>query len=104
MNKKQKRYVLAPGPDVDLEKEDVRDSRGNRITESYVDEAVAHVHAQQERRRRGRPSLSGGSKHSPTVSFRVPEDVKELAEERAKAEGKTVSQMARDLFLHHLAS
>jgi len=53
--KKASRYELAPGPDVDLEREDIRDGRGQRITQDYVDRAVADVHAKVGR---GRPSLT----------------------------------------------
>ncbi|MGH3493236.1 MAG: hypothetical protein ACRDQ1_08360, partial [Sciscionella sp.] len=72
------KHVL--GPDVDLEREDVRDSQGRRITTDYAEQAAAealdYVH-----RRRGRPSLgSTPGEHSPGVTFRLP------AEERATAE------------------
>lgn len=38
------------GPDVDLDVEDIRDSRGRRVTADYVDAAVADVHERQRRR------------------------------------------------------
>lgn len=42
--------------EVDLERDDVRDSLGRRIDADYVDRAVSDVRA-----RRGRPSMSGES-------------------------------------------
>ena len=56
--KQQPGYVLAPGPDVDLAREDIRDSAGRRITEEYVEQAVADVHAPD----RTRPPSPGGSR------------------------------------------
>lgn len=38
------KYKLESGPDVDLEVEDVRDSKGRRITREYVEKAVADLH------------------------------------------------------------
>ncbi|MEX1021837.1 MAG: hypothetical protein WD058_01695, partial [Dehalococcoidia bacterium] len=67
--KKGPQYRLAPGPDVDLEKEDVRDKHGNRIDEEYVRRAVEDVH----RHIAGRPSLTGPGRHSPQVAVRLPE-------------------------------
>jgi len=48
----KRRYTLADPPHADLEQEDLRDSRGRRITQDYVDAAVADVH---EKLGRGRP-------------------------------------------------
>ena len=87
------KYTL--GPDVDLTKENVRDSRGNRITEDYVERAVEDV---AQARRARRPSLSGGTEHSPQVSFRVPDELRERAEAKARREGKTLSALAREAF------
>ncbi|MGH3502357.1 MAG: ribbon-helix-helix protein, CopG family [Nocardioidaceae bacterium] len=87
------KYKLEPGSDVDLETEDVRDSEGRRITQEYVDKAVADVH---EHVARGRPSLTGRGKHSPQVSFRVPTGLREGAERLAAERGETISQLARE--------
>ncbi|WP_433426319.1 hypothetical protein ACQP1V_43295 (plasmid) [Microtetraspora malaysiensis] len=81
------------------------DGKGNVIDDAYAAEAIADVHrAIDEGRvpvptgRGGRPSLTGGNTHSPRVSFRLPEELRELAKARAAAEGKTVSALARDAF------
>lgn len=95
---KQPRYRLAPGPDVDLDREDVRDTKGNRIDQAYVERAVADVHA----RLAGRPSLTAAGTHSPRVAFRLPEALRAAAQARAAREGKTVSRLAREAFEQYL--
>lgn len=84
------------GPDIDLDEEEIYDSRGNRVTEAS---AEAYVLEAVEMARRGRPALSESapkSAKSPQVSFRLPDqmagEVRRLAEER----GVTVSQFARE--------
>jgi macrodomain Ter protein organizer (MatP/YcbG family) len=54
-------------------------------------------------RGRGRPSLTGESQHSPRVTFRLDSEVHEKAAERAKREGKTVSELAREALKQYLA-
>ena len=71
------RYVLDRGSDVDLARDDVRDRRGRRITQDYVDRAVADVHAKTGR---GRPSLTGRASRSPQVTFRLPPELRAAAE------------------------
>lgn len=96
--KKSPRYVV--GPDADLEHEDVRDRHGRRITQEYVDEAVADVHA---RTGRGRPSLTGRAQTSPQVTFRLPPALRAEAEEQARNEGSRVSAVARKALEEYLA-
>lgn len=81
----------AIGPDVDLEREDVRLADGTRLTP-----AVAEAIVEAARRSGGRPSLSGTSTRSPQIAFRVPADVRDRAARAAADEGKTVSQLARE--------
>jgi predicted HicB family RNase H-like nuclease len=76
------------GPDVDLEKEVVRDKRGRRVTDAYVESLV------EAGRKPGRPSLAKG--RSPAVAFRLPRELRQKAEAVAKREGKTISQLARE--------
>jgi hypothetical protein len=52
----------------------------------------------------GRPSLHGGSGHSPTVAFRLSQASRERAEEVARQRGITVSQLAREALERELAS
>jgi CopG-like RHH_1 or ribbon-helix-helix domain, RHH_5 len=89
------------GPDVNLADEDVRDSKGRRITEDYARRAAEYDPATVHR---GRQSLTGGATHSPRVSFRVPEHLREAAEQAATREGRTVSELARDALQKYLAS
>lgn len=80
------------GEAADLDAEDIRDSRGRRVTEAYVRAAVAEA---QEHVGRGRPSLSGSSA-SPQVTFRLSAQLRERMERRAASEGKRVSEIARE--------
>jgi predicted HicB family RNase H-like nuclease len=93
------RYRLAPGPDVDLEREDVRDIKGARIDEQYVREAVENVHRQIA----GRPSLTAPGKHSPQIAVRLPEALHAAIEARARREGKSVSAIAREAIEQYLS-
>lgn len=85
------------GPDVDLDVEDIRDSRGKRVTNEYAKDAIRAA-------RRGRPSIAGEEGDSPRVQFRVPSRLLDKARARAAAEGKTVSQLAREAFEEKLAA
>lgn len=79
------------GDDADLERDDVRLRSGKRLTTQLADEIVEEV-----RRASGRPSLSGEAVRSPQIAFRVPAAVRDRAAAVAAAEGKTVSQLARE--------
>ncbi len=99
------RYTI--GPDADLDAEDVRDSRGNRITREYVERAVADLvdpgaPVEVVEVRRGRPSLSGGSTHSPRVSFRVPPELAEEVGAIALQQGVSVSKVAREALVKYV--
>ena len=91
------------GPDVDLKKEVILDSKGRRIDDAYVDRALAEVDAYWKKHG-GRPSLTGQARHSPHVSFRVTPELKAKAERAAQERGVTVSQLAREAFERFLAS
>jgi predicted HicB family RNase H-like nuclease len=87
------------GPDVDLEQEDVRDRQGRRITEEYVERAAEEA---LQIARPGRPPLGASGRHSPRVSFRVPEQTRRRAEQRAAQEGRSVSEIAREALERYL--
>lgn len=91
------------GSEIDLASEVIRDSKGRRVDQAYIDRALGEVEADVARRA-GRPSLTGGSAHSPHVSFRVTPELKARAELAAKMRGTTVSQLAREAFEVQLAS
>ncbi len=79
------------GPDVDLDREDIRLADGTRLTP-----AVAEAIVEEARHGGGRPSLSGAPARSPQIAFRVPPEVRDRAARAAAKEGKTVSQLARE--------
>ncbi|TCK25220.1 ribbon-helix-helix protein, CopG family [Pseudonocardia endophytica] len=87
------------GPDVDLDTEEVRDRQGRRVTEAYAEQAAAEA---LRLVRPGRPALGEVGRHSPRVSFRVPEQVRRQAEQRAVTEGRSVSEIARDALERYL--
>jgi hypothetical protein len=71
------------GPDVDLERDDIRLADGTRLTPDIAAGIVEDV-----RRAAGRPSLTGPGRHSPQVSARVPAELRDAAEQQARREGK----------------
>jgi predicted HicB family RNase H-like nuclease len=79
------------GPDVDLDRDDVRLADGTRLTEQKAADIVDEV-----RRRGGRPSLTGRAAVSPRIAFRVDPRVRDSAAQIADREGKTISQLARE--------
>lgn len=87
------------GPDVDLEREDIRLADGTRLAEG-----VAAQIAEETLRSVGRPSLSGDRERSPQIAFRVPPAVRDLAAEVAALEGKTVSKLAREALEERIAA
>ena len=50
-----------------------------------------------------RASLTGPGKRSPQVSARVPAELRDAAERQARREGKSVSQLIRELLERYLA-
>jgi predicted HicB family RNase H-like nuclease len=79
------------GPDVDLDRDDVRLADGTRLTEQKAADIVDEV-----RRRGGRPALAGPAAVSPRIAFRVDPRVRDSAALIADREGKTISQLARE--------
>lgn len=87
------------GSDVDLDAEDVRDRQDRRVTTEYA------LHAAEEAlqiARPGRPPLGAIGQASPRVSFRVPEQTRRRAEQRARVEGRSVSEVAREALERYL--
>ncbi|MGH3634226.1 MAG: ribbon-helix-helix protein, CopG family [Acidothermaceae bacterium] len=87
------------GPDVDLDREDIRLADGTRLTNKLADEIAGRV-----RRAPGRPSLTGEAATSPQIAFRVDPAVRARAAEVAAREGKTVSQLAREALEERVAA
>jgi hypothetical protein len=78
------------GPDVDLSREDVRLGDGTRLTNELAEAITEDV-----RRTAGRPSLSGGRKHSPQVSARITPELQEELRKYSKRSGLSHSQVLR---------
>lgn len=103
------RYIVGPDTvveDVDLDEEDVRLPDGRRLTNELA-EQLAREGLKEARRRNlipGRKSLAGDGSHSPRVQFRLPESLRVAAEAKAKAEGVSLSVLAREALEHYLAS
>ena len=81
---------------------------GNELTEErlkqFADEAQLGYDlstAKRVRARPGRPSLAEGE--SPRISYRVPASLFDAAASRAKAEGRTLSELAREALRRYLA-
>jgi predicted HicB family RNase H-like nuclease len=108
-------YVVDPDAeisDIDLDSEEIR-YRGKRLTEAEAERIAEETlegirrgkpSLEEIRRGRGRPSLSGRSRRSPQVAFRLTPELRAKVEARAKAEGRPVSQIARDALERYLAS
>ena len=91
------------GPEIDLDSEVLVDSKGRRVDRAYAERALAEVE-EDIARRAGRPSLTGKSEHSPHVSFRITPELKARAEQAAREQGTTVSNLAREALEQYLAS
>lgn len=97
--------------DVDLARETIYDSQGQRITEDYIEAAVAEVEADEtqldETRAifppRGRPSLSRPGTHSPRVEARVPDALKTGLAQLAHRLGRRESDLVREALEEYLA-
>lgn len=84
---------------VDLDVDEVYEPDGTRLTEQRAQEIVEEV-------RRGRPALGHKRSkrgHSPQITVRVTESTRAQADERARAEGRTVSELAREALERYLA-
>ena len=103
MTGRSRTRVRITGPEIDLDREVIIDSRGRRVDQSYVEDALAEVE-EDLRRRAGRPSLTGTSEHSPHVTFRVTPEMKARAEKAAGEQGITVSALARLAFERYLSA
>ena len=78
------------GPDVELGRDDVRLRDGTRLTDELAEAITEDV-----RRAAGRPSLSGGHKHSPQVSARITPELQEELRKYSKRSGLSYSQVVR---------
>lgn len=86
----------------------LKTKRGTRLTRRRVQQLSAEARrgydlsrARRERVRVGRPSLGEGV--SPQISYRVGERLYTKAKAKAKAQDRTVSQIAREALADYLS-
>jgi hypothetical protein len=80
------------GPDVDLETEEIYVADGRRLTQQLAQEIAERALA----RHRGRPSVTGGGRRTPSLTVRVPQPTREALEKLAKAQGKRLADISRE--------
>jgi hypothetical protein len=81
---------------------------GEEITPEIADALATEAErgydlAKAKRRRVGRPSLAGQGA-SPRMSFRTTPDLYRAAQKRAKKEGRSVSDLAREAVARYVGS
>jgi len=88
---------------------DLKTKKGTKLSKATVDslasEAEAGYDLSKAKRVRvgpGRPSLAEGE--SPRISYRVAPALFDRARKKARAEGRTVSEVAREALQRYLAS
>ena len=88
---------------------DLRTKKGTKLSKAVVDSLASEAEAgydlskaKRERVGPGRPSLAEGE--SPRISYRVAPALFDRAKKKAKAEGRTVSEVAREALQKYLAS
>jgi hypothetical protein len=89
------------GPDIDLDREVVRDKKGRRVTERRARGIAADT---LEKAGVGRPSLTAPGRRSPEVKARVPEELRDRLQEAASREPTSSSEMIRRALEQYLAS
>jgi hypothetical protein len=92
MSRHKKIEVGAIGPDVDLDTEEMPAADGRRLTEDLAAEIAERALA----RHRGRPSVSGGSARTPSLTVRVPTQIQAALKSIADAQGRRVSDVSRE--------
>jgi hypothetical protein len=89
-------------------KKNPRTSSGDEITPEIADALAAEAErsydlSKAKRQRVGRPSLAGVGP-SPRLSFRTTPDLYRAAQKRAKEEGRSVSDLAREAVARYVGS
>jgi hypothetical protein len=88
---------------------DLKTKRGAKLTKQDIERLADDAErgfdlsrATRERVRPGRPSLAEGE--SPRISYRVAPSLFAAAQQKAKDEGRTLSEVAREALQRYLAS
>jgi hypothetical protein len=89
-------------------KKNPRAKGGDEITPEVADALAAEAErgydfSKAKRRRVGRPSLAGQGA-SPRMSFRTTPDLYRAAQKRAKEEGRSISDLAREAVARYMGS
>jgi hypothetical protein len=79
------------GPDIDLDKDEVHLADGTRLTEAAAQRLAEEMLA----RRRGRPSVSGSSVRTPSLTVRVPAELRSALESIAETRGERLADVSR---------
>jgi hypothetical protein len=88
-----RRKITPPvGPDVDLDVEDIRLPDGTQLTETTATELAERALA----RHRGRPSVTGGRAHTPSLTVRVTPRTRAALEAIASTQGRRLADVSRD--------
>ena len=88
---------------------DLKTKRGTKLTKQHLERLADDAErgfdlssATRERVRPGRPSLAEGE--SPRISYRVAPSLFAAAQQKAKDEGRSLSEIAREALQRYLAS
>jgi len=88
---------------------DLKSKKGTKLSKVAVDKLASEAQtgydlstAKRQRVKPGRPSLGEGE--SPRISYRVAPALFERAKKKAKSEGRTVSEVAREALQKYVAS
>lgn len=96
---RRKKIELGPiGPDVDLDKEEFYSTDGRRLTEDLAAEIAERALA----RHRGRPSVSGGKVRTPSLTVRVPSQVRAALESIADTQGRRLADVSREALVEYV--
>lgn len=97
-------YRAAVPSHVELDRDDVRDVRGKRITQASVDAAVERGHRQFDAHGRsvGRPSLSARGGVSKQWSVRLPEELNAALLSQASRTSTEPSEVIREALRRYL--
>ena len=98
MTSRKKITPGAVGADVDLAREDVRLPDGSRLT----DKRAADIAERALTRRRGRPSVTGGGSHTPSLTVRVSPTTRAALEDIAAAQGRRLADVSREAFEEYI--
>jgi hypothetical protein len=86
---------------------DLKTKKGTKLSKAVVDKLAAEAEtgydlSKAKRQKVGRPSLAEGE--SPRISYRVAPALFDSAKKKAKSEGRTVSEVAREALQKYVAS